>query len=195
MKIHRIKLSAIALTLGLSSHAQLKLPVTNNDLRTNLQKVINGFPTHFETLKGDVLVDNPQSVEYASMLDFKTAEENSITQYKASRPIYSWQATILHTEEFEDAAKKYKWLYGQLKQMTVNLESGYSFTLTGTYDAPTESKKFSTSTFRLTPSASNMPKLKIEVSMQFEFPEWKVGLLVFEKEREDNERGQTKEDE
>ncbi len=31
-------------------------------------------------------------------------------------------------------------------------------------------------------------KLKIEVSMHFEFPAWKVGLSVYEKEREDNER-------
>jgi hypothetical protein len=34
-----------------------------------------------------------------------------------------------------------------------------------------------------------MPKLKIEASMQFQFPEWRVSLLVYEREREDNEQG------
>ena len=38
-----------------------------------------------------------------------------------------------------------------------------------------------------------MPRLKIEVSMQFEFPEWKVVLSVYEKEREDHERGEIEE--
>ncbi len=39
-----------------------------------------------------------------------------------------------------------------------------------------------------------MPKLKIEASMQFEFPEWKVNLLVYEKEKEDKDRGDIMED-
>jgi hypothetical protein len=28
------------------------------------------------------------------------------------------------------------------------------------------------------------------VALQFEFPEWKVNLVVYEKEREDDERGE-----
>ena len=95
----------------------------------------------------------------------------------------------MNTEDFEEASKKYKWLYNQLKVMTVKLEGGYSFTLSGDYDAPDESKKFSSSIFKLTPNAGNMPKLKIEASMQFEFPEWKVTIAVYEREREDDERG------
>jgi hypothetical protein len=39
------------------------------------------------------------------------------------------------------------------------------------------------------PNAANMPKLKVEASMQFEFPEWKINLMVYEREREDNEQG------
>jgi hypothetical protein len=31
--------------------------------------------------------------------------------------------------------------------------------------------------------------LKVEASMQFEFPEWKINLMVYEREREDNEQG------
>jgi hypothetical protein len=33
-----------------------------------------------------------------------------------------------------------------------------------------------------------LKKMKVEVSMQFEFPEWKVLVLVYEKEREDTEQ-------
>ena len=72
--------------------------------------------------------------------------------------------------------------------MTVKVQE-YSFTLNGEYDAPEESRKFCSSLFKLTPNAANMPRLKIEATLQFEFPEWKIGLLVYEREREDKEQG------
>jgi hypothetical protein len=189
MKLSPFKLAAFfGLLICINSNAQVKLPVTNNDLRTNLEKIIADFPSHFSGLRGDTLMDNPQSIEFASLLDFRMAAENSITEYKSTRPIYSWQALLLKTEEFDEASKKYKWLFNQLRVMTVNVD-GYSFTLSGDYNMPDPSRKFSSSVFKLTPNASNMPKLKIEVSMQYEFPEWKVSLVVYEKEREDYERG------
>jgi len=191
MKIYQPKLIAIGLFMAsVQSHAQFKFPVTNNELRNNLSKVISDFPNQFSALKSDTISSGPQTIEFATRLDFKEAENNSIVEYKsANNPLYSWQAVLLNTEDFEEASKKYKWLYNQLKVMTVKLEGGYSFTLSGDFDAPDESKKFSSSVFKLTPNASNMPKLKIEASMQFEFPQWKVSLLVYEKEREDSERG------
>lgn len=195
MKIRRPKLILIVFALaGLSSQAQLKFPVTNNDLRTNLSKIISDYPNQFAALKGDTLSSNPQTIEFTSRLEFKGAEQNTIVEYRSSKPVYSWQAVMLNTEEFEEAAKKYKWLCNQLKVMTVKLEGGYDFTLSGNYEAPEESRKFMSSIFKLTPNASNMPKLKIEATMQFEFPEWKVSLLVYEKEREDNERGDVRGD-
>jgi len=78
--------------------------------------------------------------------------------------------------------------------MTINMGNGYTFSLNGDYEAPYDSKKFTVSTFHLTPAATYMPKLKIEVGMQFYFPEWKVVLRVYQKEREDNERGDINED-
>lgn len=190
MKIVHPKLLFIFFSIAvLTTKAQLKFPVTNNDLRINLAKIISDYPNQFASLKGDTITSNPQIIEFASKLDFKEARENSITEYKSQKPFYSWQGVLLTTENFEEASKKYKWICNQLKVMTVKLEGGYSFTLSGAYAAPDESKKFSSSIFKLTPNASNMPKLKIETIIQFEFPQWKVGLLVYEKEREDNEQG------
>jgi hypothetical protein len=142
----------------------------------------------FSALKGDTVDVNPQSIEFSTKLNFQGSEQNTITQYKSKNAIYSWQAVMLTSEDFEEAAKKYKWLYNQLKVMTVKVQS-YSFTLSGEYDAPDESRKFCSSLFKLTPNAANMPRLKIEATMQFEFPEWKIGLLVYEREREDKEQG------
>lgn len=190
MKMNRTKLLGfLAVMAGLQAQSQVKFPVTNNDLRNNLQKIIADYPNQFASLRGDTLEVNPQSIEFASRLDFKMAAENSITQYKGLKPVYSWHAALLSSEEYDEAAKKYKWLCGQLKVMTIKLDGGYTFTLSGDYDAPDDGKKFTSTVYKLTPGASNLPKLKVEATLEFLFPEWKVNLTVYEKEREDNERG------
>jgi len=84
-------------------------------------------------------------------------------------------------------------LYKDLKNISLTVNRDYTYGLSGDYDAPSESRKFATSVFQLTPSASNLPKVKVELSMQYEFPEWKIFLTVYQKEREDNERGKVRE--
>ena len=188
MKTTRL-LGIVCFMSGLQAQAQIKFPVTNNDLRTNLTRVISDFPNGFTTLKGDTIEVNPQSIEFSSLLDFRMAPENAITQYTAVQPVYSWHASLITSEEFEDAAKKYNWLCNQLKVMTIKLDGGYSFTLSGNINKPDDGKKYTSTVFKLTPGASHLPKLKIEAVMEFVFPEWKVNLVVYEKEREDHERG------
>ena len=190
MKIQKTKLIGFLIVMaGLRAQAQVKFPVTNNDLRNNLEKIIADYPNQFSSLKGDTLEVNPQSIEFSSRLDFKMAPQNAITQYNSLKPVYSWHASFLNTEEFEEASKKYKWLCGQLKVMTIKLDGGYSFTLSGDFNAPDDAKKYTSTVYKLTPGASHLPKLKIEATMEFVFPEWKVNLVVYEKEREDHERG------
>jgi hypothetical protein len=195
MKILRTSLIASVIVLYVSpAMGQIRIPVTNNDLRHNLEKVIADFPQELNSIKGNMIERNPQTVEYATVLKFDGAEENTVTQYISNKPVYSWQATVLTSEDFEEASKKYKWLCNQLRVMTINMGNGYTFSLNGDYEAPDDSKKFSISTFHLTPAATYMPKLKVEVGMQFYFPEWKVVLRVYQKEREDSERGDINED-
>ena len=182
------------LTLSLSSTAQLRLPgLSNADIKQALEKVISDYPKGFATLKGEVMANNPQTVEYASLLQFKSSEKNSIIEYSGKTPVYSWQAMMLTDEEYTVAEKKYKSLYKELKGITLTLNRDYSYGLDGVYDAPSENKKFATSVFHLTPNASYLPKVKVELSLQYELPEWKIYLTVYQKEREDNERGKTKE--
>jgi hypothetical protein len=185
--------SLVFLVSGLISNAQFKIPVTNNELRGNLSKVISEFGNQFSEIKGPVTNENPQTTEYSSTLKFEGAEDNVITEYKGIKSIYSWQATLLTTEDFEEANKKYKWLCNQLKVMTVTIDGHYSYSLDGKIDPAVESKAFSSSIFTLMPAASNLPRIRIEAGLQFQFPEWKVQLLVYEKERNDNERGPIKE--
>ena len=190
MKYNQAKLIAIGSILFFTSaKAQFKLPV-NNALRSDVQKLVADFPHGFQSLRGDELVVNPQTVEYASLLKIDKAIECSIIRYSSnSKPVYSWHAVMLSTEDFEEAAKKYKWIFNQLKGMNVTYTVD-KYTLKGTFEAPEESRKFMTSVLTVIAPPSPLQKLKIEVNMNFEFPEWKVTLDVFEKEKDDNERGE-----
>lgn len=184
----------ICLASAVTTAAQPRLLTTDNDLRNNLQKIISDFPKQLSSLKGDTLSVGPQTIEFASLLEFKGAQQNSIVEYRSSHPLYSWQAVLLDTEEFEVAAKKYKWLCNQLKAVNVRMEGGRSVSLNGQYQAADENKKFSSTIFKLAPAGTDLTKLRVEASLQFEFPQWKVNLSVYEKEREDDERGNTKEE-
>lgn len=189
MKHPKHLLSLAFLCCSLAAQSQLiKLPV-NNAFRTDIQKVVEDFPHQFTAIRGDVINKNPQTVEYASLLIPEGVQESVITQYSAGqKPIYSWQAILLTTEDYGTAVKKYKWLFSQLKGLNVKYVADL-YTLRGEYELPDESRKFTVSTLALSQPPGLLRKLKVDVALNFEFPEWKVSMLVYEKEKEDDERG------
>lgn len=184
-----LKLTVLALCVGaINSSAQFRLPI-NSAIRDDFQKVVAEYPVNFENIRGRVINQNPQTTEYASEIKLADAQECVITKYSSGiKSIYSWQANMFVSEDFEAAAKKYKWLYNQLKGMNVYYVKD-QYTLRGEFEEADESKKFSTSILTVTSAPTPLKKLKVEVTLQFEFPEWKVNLLVYEKEREDDEQG------
>jgi hypothetical protein len=185
----------ISVFFTVSASAQFKnissrIPVTSS-IRSDIQKVVADFPYHFQSMRGEVLDKSPQSIEYASTLKVGDLKQCSIMQYSSgTKAIYSWQALMLVSEDFETAAKKYKSLYQQLKGANVYYVKD-QYTLKGDYDAVDESKGFATSTLALAGPPEPLKKLRIDINLQFEFPEWKVSLVVYEKEREDDEPGDT----
>ena len=192
MRNIRSKLLILTLFCFDSLHAQLKSPL-NTGFQNDIKSVVAEFPNRFVSLMGPVMASNPQTASYASLVALKDAESCTVTRYSSGvRPIYSWQALILRTEDFVVAAKKYNWLFHQLKGMNVTYVVD-QYTLGGTYAPPTEEKKFSVSELTVVRPPDALKKLRIEVAMQYEFPEWKVMVQVFEREREDDERGEISE--
>jgi hypothetical protein len=188
-----LKLTALfSVFVYFTSSAQIRIPVPGS-IKNDVQKIVSEYPQNFQSIRGEVLNQNPQSTEYLSLLKVGDAKECVITKYSSgAKAIYSWQALMFNSEDFEAAAKKYKWLYNQLKGMNVYYIKD-QYTLRGAYDEAEESKKFASSVLTLTSPPGPLKKLKVEASLQFEFPEWKVSLLVYEKEREDDERGDVEE--
>ena len=172
-----------------NASAQFKLPI-NNALRTDLQKIVSEYPHHFESIKGDIINQNPQTIEYASLVKPSDALECMIVKYSSGyKPIYSWQALMFSSEDFEEASIKYQWLFNQVKVLNFYYVND-QYTLKGSFEEATERRKFTNSILEPVSPPEPLKKLKVEVALLFEFPEWKVNLLVYEKEREDDERGE-----
>lgn len=196
MKIGSRKLTLLLFVISLNAEAQLKIPAfktsseSKNLLKADLQKIVADYPNGFTHYTGEVIAENPQTTEYQSLLTPAGAESSAIILYDSKRkPVYSWQALMLTTDSYEEAAKKYKAVYNQVKGANVQFNASRSYFLQGTYNEPTDGKRFTNSLLHFSTREQPMAKLKVEVNMEYVFPEWKVNLLVYERERKDDERG------
>lgn len=177
-----------------SVSAQLKLPGINNGIAHDIKKVIEDYPNRFIHLMGEMVAEHTQSTDYECNFNVNGAEESIITRYSAKKEVCSWQALMLTTDDFEKAKQKFKSLYNQLNNLSVNNNKA-SFRLRGAYESPDEAKKFTSILFSFEPTNESLKKLKVEVSIQYIEPmEWKVKVLVYDREREDVERGKTVEE-
>jgi len=192
--VKTLALITIAALLFNFSNAQLKLPQLNN-IGSDIKKVIEDYPDRFANLSGDLIVQNPQSTDYQCKFAVNGAEQTTITRYTSKKDnVCSWQSLMLTTESFDKAKQKFKTLFNQINNLVVSAGGAKTFHLKGTYETPVEEKKFASVLFSFNSDDEEIRKLKVEISMQYELLEWKVSVLVYDREREDNERGKTVEE-
>lgn len=183
-------ITILSLSLPGLTTAQL-ISVADNSIGADIRKVIEDYPNHFANLLGEVIIQNPQSTDYGCKLKINGAEECTITQYTSKdNSMFSWQALMLTTDDFAAAKKKYHALFMQLNNLDFKFGSQL-YHLKGSYDQPSEEKRFASAILSPGPADESVKKLKVEVSLEYEVMQWKVKILIYEREREDNERGNT----
>jgi hypothetical protein len=175
-----------------TSDAQLK-STTGNTFQLDVENVIMDYPNNFQHYIGNEMVSDPQSTNYTSLLKIRGSEECIITKYPAKkRNRYSFQAVMQSTEDFENAKAAFNSYYNQLNNLGIHFAT-QAYSLKGVYESPDEEKKFTSTIFSIDPTEEGVKHMKVELLMEYSLMEWKVKLLVYEKEREDNERGEIKE--
>ncbi|MET0635441.1 MAG: hypothetical protein ABWZ25_05410 [Chitinophagaceae bacterium] len=181
-------LTGLSLGVVLTSGAQLNLP--GNALGQDLKKLIRDYPNQFAHIQGELLQEKTQATDYELNFRIEGAESSVITKYSAKgRPVVSCEAVLLTTESFDDACKKYRSLYSLFNNMAVKMDNGVTFYLKGPYEKPLEEIKFSSSVLVFENPDQYVSHMKVEVSLHYEFMEWKVKVRIYEREREDDERG------
>lgn len=195
MKSVKLLVLFTILITAISSNAQLKLSSLTNTIQPDLEKVVKDYFNHFTNIRGEEIGQNPQTTEYSSSVKLSGAEECSITKYSSVKnEVWSWQAVMLTTEDFETARKKFKTLYSQVNNLSVHFDKEGGISFKGEYETPTEAKKFTSVIFSAPNKNQTLSPLKIELVMEYKLVEWEIRIMVYGKEREDNEQGKTRED-
>ena len=170
-----------------SALAQL-IPVKNS-LQTDIAKVVSDYPNGFRNISGEHVMDNPQSIEFESKIEMKEAVKCRVFKYSSTtKDIYSWEAEMLKTDDFEEASKKFKAIYNSLQHLSVNI-NGTNAIFKADYIKPIEEIKFTIIVFDAGDKTPELKKLKIALLMETEMLEWVIRIQVYEKEREDRDRG------
>lgn len=191
MKCHSLAALAGFFLLAGPAFSQNKSQTpSSGGFRNELQKVVGDFAHGFSSIRGRPVDQDPQTIEYASLVVPQGTQEASVTAYSTNgKPVYSWQAVLLRTESYDEAVRKYKWVFGELKGMNVRYVVD-QYTLDGRYDKPEESRSFASSELSVAHPPEPLRKLKVRVQLQYELPEWKVSLLVYEQEKKDDEKAE-----
>jgi hypothetical protein len=182
----------ISLNLIIFSATAQLIPIKNS-FQTDIVKVVSDYPNGFKNISGEEVMNNPQSTEFDCKAGVKDANKCRVIKYtSAIKEIYSWEAEMLKTDDFAEAEKKFKNIYNSLQHLTVNI-NGTNAVFKGEYVKPTEAIKFTTIVFDAGDKTPELKKLKIALLLETEMMEWVVRVQVYEKEREDKERGPQKE--
>jgi hypothetical protein len=174
----------LLLSVPFFAHAQ---GVFTNQTHQTLQKVINDYPNQFRNIKGRLIEQNPQTTDFASKVQIPGSVNTVITKYSSSedKEIYSWKCIMLESDDFEEVSTKYKALYNEIKNSIIKIDGNKPFILNGTYEDPTQEKRYIATAFTLVPASGELKKLKIDLTLEYLVTEWKVSIVVYDKPEED----------
>jgi hypothetical protein len=102
------------------------------------------------------------------------------TMLDGTKKTLGWEAVMVTTKTYEEAAKEYKKLYLELIDCRFKLKSKTAVSLIGKWVSPQPSENFSSTTFILSSSTGAFKKMNIELEMVSVMDEWKVNLRVKE---------------
>ncbi|TMI95645.1 MAG: hypothetical protein E6H08_05960 [Bacteroidetes bacterium] len=163
-----------------------------NAFQTDIAKVISDYPNGYKNIIGEQLIENPQSIEFESLVKVKDAIKCRVIKYSSNvKDIYSWEADMMKTDDFETASKKFKTLYNSLQHLSVNI-NGNTAIFKGDYIKPSEAIKFTTIVLDAGDKTPGLKKLKLALIMETDMLDWVIKIQVYEQEREDKERGNEK---
>ena len=162
----------------ISTKAQLPLKDVN-EISPVLSKVIHDYPNYFNSIKGKIVDESPQVVNYESLLNIKDMPQGIIVQYGDEREhVYSWKNVLLETEDFEEAKKKFHLYYAQIRK-TKAIINQMDIRLVGDYTEPDESKQFNTIVFKLASIEPSIKDVVVDLSLQYEMSGWKITVSLY----------------
>ena len=195
LKLHLMKpltTTFIFILFVFSLSAQV-IPI-KNALQTDIAKVLSDYPNGFKNIIGDEILQNPQSIEFECLVTIKDAIKCRLVKYSSNvKDIYSWEADMIKTDDFETASNKFRTLYNSLQHLSVNI-NGTTAVFKGDYIKPSEAIKFTTIVLDAGDKTPELKKLKLALILETDMLDWEIRIQVYEQERGDKDRGSTKDE-
>ena len=167
----------VLLLLSLDAAAQ---GVFSNQTNSAIEKVIRDLPNQFRNIKGTVLLENRQSVNYQSNIQIPGSISCVVTQYHSSKESLSWKAELFQSESFAEAKEKYENIFGQIRNTIVKIEGEKPYILNGQYEIPAEQKRSHSVVLNMLPSVGGMQNVKVELMLIRDNTAWKITLAIYE---------------
>ena len=189
------KLIALAcLCFAGSTYAQFKLPAKFSgkqsekqtekkltpSIKTDIEKVSRDLYQSFNNIKGDTLRYSPSVIAFESKIIPVGAKDCIILKHPYPNA-YSWQGTMFETESFDEAVAKYKSYYRQLVGSSITFYDNTNYKLIGEYDTPDEGRTFASSVLKLDDPGVHVKSFKVEIGLNYSFPDWTIAISVYEK--------------
>ena len=93
-----------------------------NALQTDLAKVLSDYPNGFKNISGEQVMGNAQAIEFESKVFVKEAIKCRIIKYSSNtKDVYSWEAEMLKSDDFEETSKKFRAIYNSLQHFPVEI--------------------------------------------------------------------------
>ena len=190
LKFHLMKPLTATFTFILfvfSLSAQV-IPI-RNAFQTDIANVLSDYPNGFKNIIGDEIKQNPQSIEFECLVTVKDAIKCRLIKYSSNvKDIYSWEADMIKTDDFEAASNKFRALYNSLQHLSVNI-NGTTAVFKGDYIKPSEAIKFTTIILDLGDKTPEFKKLKLALVLETDMLDWVIKIQVYEQERLDKDKG------
>ena len=190
LKFHLMKPLTATFTFILfvfSLSAQV-IPI-RNAFQTDIANVLSDYPNGFKNIIGDEIKQNPQSIEFECLVTVKDAIKCRLIKYSSNvKDIYSWEADMIKTDDFEAASKKFRSLYNSLQHLSVNI-NGSTAVFKGDYIKPSEAIKFTTIVLDAGDKTPEFKKLKLGLVLETDMLDWVIKIQIYEQERLDKDKG------
>jgi hypothetical protein len=144
-----------------------------------LATVVEHFRDNYHQIQGNMLPSDPDRNIYQSTVMLPGASQCVIYRFHSTEDSSaSWQATLYNGDNFDAATKAYKQAFKQIKQTQFKIGIGkYGFE--GSYLAPSENLRFTSSILRSTYNNDWYKNFIAEVDIVNSFEGWKVQLLLY----------------
>ena len=177
-----------AIPLSFLVFVTLELPaqgVFSNETNIALEKVIQDYPNRFNNIKGAILLEDSKGTNYESSVKIPGSLSCVVTLINGQRQTVSWRAELFDSGNFNEARNKYKEFYNQIRNTIIKIQGEKPYILNGQYESPELTKPFHSIVFNLLPSAGNLQKVKVELSINHETSLWKIQIAIYDFEEID----------